>query len=375
MSLLKLQFCLHLEPPGPPIMMRPSGPVFHRWLPDGEADAIQLSAENESDQVAVWLERRTVIKSGFLVSDRAGKEFDASIMARQGKLDGGNLFGRMTLSDLSDVELASLTKNPILLDQQFGSYDPSDPVYIKLARRIIAILHPKLARFMATLRNQYGQYWLEETPQWDSRSMTLGTYCSSVLGLLWRYEDRQVWCRLLPTPSGNTITAVRLSGRGYEEFLTEADWRRLQATRCLTDVSTEVQLLGQVTRSLEYREYAQAFVETISALELAMSNRLKAGSVTATIRSAIQRFEDSESIASQAAVVLLLLERPHHEIEQVLSAIKIRNAIVHEAHRPTESEAQMLRPVMQTIRVILGLDELKSPTIEPMNSLSPPAKN
>jgi hypothetical protein len=124
---------------------------------------------------------------------------------------------------------------------------------------------------------------------------------------------------------------------------------------------------------LEYREYAQAFVETISALELALSNRLKAGSVTAAIRSAIQRFEDSESLASQAAVVLLLLERPQVEIELVLSVIKIRNAIVHEAYRPTESEAQKLRPVMQTIRFILGLDELKSPAVEPMNSLSAPA--
>jgi hypothetical protein len=34
----------------------------------------------------------------------------------------------------------------------------------------------------------------------------------------------------------------------------------------------------------------------------------------------------------------------------------------------------MLRPAMQTIRFILGLDELKSPTMEPMNSLAPPAK-
>jgi hypothetical protein len=64
--------------------------------------------------------------------------------------------------------------------------------------------------------------------------------------------------------------------------------------------------------------------------------------------------------------------RPHDEIEAVLSVIRIRNAIVHEAYRPTEIEAQMIRPVMQTIRLILGLDELKSPALTTLNSLLPP---
>lgn len=337
------------------------------------ADAIQLLDEDESDSVAVWFERRVKNQSGFLAWDRDGMDFDASIMGRQGKLDGGYLYGQMILSDLSDAELGSLAKTPILLGQQFGTYDPDDPTYVKLAHRIIAVLQPALARFIATLRHQYGQYWLEELPAWDSRQCTLGTYCSSMLRLWWWYDERQVWCRFLPTPSGSTVTSARLPGRGYAEFLTEADWRRLQSTRCLPDVSTEVQLLGQVTKSLEHGEFAQAFVEMNSALELAINRCLNAGNVTKTISSAIQGFKkNGQSVTSKAAVVLLLLNRPHEEIDAVLSAIKVRNKIAHEGYRPTEKDALKIRPVMQSIRRILGLDELKSPAFTLSNRFYPP---
>lgn len=372
MSRLKLSFHLDLNLQLPPDGVTPSGPAFHRWLPNGVADAIQLLDEDNSDSVAVWFERRVKNQSGFLTWDRDGIDFDASIIGRQGKLDGGYLYGQMILSDLSDTQLDSLAKNPILLGQPFGTYDPDDPTYVKLARRIIAVLQPALARFIATLRHQYGQYWLEQLPTWNSRQCTLGTYCSSTLRLKWWSDERQVWCRFLPTPSGSTVTSTRLPGRGYAEFLTEADWRRLQSTRCFPDVSTEVQLLGQVTKALEHGEFAQAFVELNSALELAINSRLNAGHVTKTISSAIQSFENKQAVSSQAAVVLLLLNRPHEEIQDVLSAIKVRNKIVHEGYRPTEKEAQKIRPVMQTIRRILGLDELKSPALTSSNRLDAP---
>ena len=108
-----------------------------------------------------------------------------------------------------------------------------------------------------------------------------------------------------------------------------------------------------------------------SALELAINSRLNAGDVTKAISAAIRGFENGQSVTSQAAVVLLLLNSPHEEIEAVLWAIKVRNKIVHEAYRPTEEEALKIRPVMQSIRRILGLDELKSPALTSNNRLYP----
>lgn len=345
------------------------GPLFHRFVPNGPNDAVSLTPEGDPHEIRVWFARSAKLEGGFLEWEKHGSQFDESVMRRQAKLEGGPLFGEM-LVDASDEEMESLLRNPKALNESFGQDTGDDPHYVAIGKRVIKVLHPRLENFISTLRNQYGQYWLEELPEWDSRQNTLGTYCSSVLSLVWWNEKTQDWRRFLPTNSGSTITFQRPPGRGYAEYLTEDDWRRLQRSRCLANVSTEVQLLGSATRALDQGEYRHAFIEVISALELAVAGRLNSSGELA--KRAIQGFLDRETQSAQVAVVLLAIQADSAEIEEALKAIKVRNRVAHEGYAPSPSEATALRSVMKTIQRLTELEEIKNPAMTSGNVLEAP---
>lgn len=346
------------------------GPLFHRFVPNGQSDAVFLTSDGDPHQVRIWFERAAKMEQGFLQWERNGAQFDEAIMRRQAKLEGGPLRGDMLMPDVSDEEMVSLLRNPKALNEPFGQDAGDDPIYVALGKRVIEALQPRLTNFISTLRNQYGQYWLEELPAWDSRRHTLGTYCSSVLSVVWWNENTQDWRRFLPTNSGATITPEKPPGRGFGEYLTEEDWRRFQRTRFLTDVSTEVQLLGNATRALDFGEYRQAFIEVMSALELVVARRLTSSSEMA--KRAVQSFMSRETKKAQVAVVLLATGACSVEIEEALKALKVRNRVAHEGYLPAAAEATALRNVMKTIQRLAGLEEIKSPALTSFNMLSPP---
>lgn len=369
MTIIRMSFRLRLDTSffaGPDKIV---GPLFHRFVPNGPSDTVFLTPEGDPHEIRIWFERSAKLEGGFLTWERHGSQFDEAVMRRQVKLEGGPLCGEM-LIDVSDEEMASLLRSPKALNEPFGQDAGDDLAYVSLGKRVIKVLQPPLANFISTLRNQYGQYWLEELPAWDARRNTLGTYCSSVLSLLWWNERTQDWRRFLPTNSGSTVTMEKPPGRGYAEYLTEEDWRRLQRNRCPTNVSTEVQLLGNATRALDFGERRQAFIEVMSALELVVARRL--ASSGETTKRAIQSFLDRETQSAQVAVVLLITNTGNDEIEEALQAIKIRNRVAHEGYLPSAAEAATLRSVMRTIQRLAGLEEIKSPVLTSGNMLSAP---
>jgi hypothetical protein len=372
MPTLKLAFHIHLDGHQLPSMLQPKGPLFSRYVPDGKSDAVVLTIEGDPHVIRVWFERRAVNDGDFLKWTHNGDQFDPTIMRRQAKLDAGPLFGDLLMPDVSDAEMTALLRNPKAVGETFGQGVIEDPAYIGFAKRVIEHVQPPVSRFLSTLRNQFGQHWLFELRRWDSRTMTLGNYCAGAFGLRWWHEQRQVWCHLLPTDMGATITAKRAPGREYEEYLTEVDWARLKASRCLKDVATEVQLLGNSSRSLDAGDYRQAFVEAISALEVAVGNRLT--SQNNVIKGAIQSFQDRETQRAQIAVVMLALGEAEEAIENALDALRLRNKVVHEGYRPTSDDTNTLRKVLRTIGKISGIDEIKSPVLTNSNLLGPPSR-
>lgn len=340
----------------------PNGPIFSRYLPNGEADGVCLTPDGDPHEIQVWFTRRTKkVSGGMLAWDLTGTEFDPETMRRQAKLDGGWLFGKMNMP-VSQAELAALRQDPKATPQEFGDFR-EDSDYVALAKRLIKTLQPRLAAFVSTLRSQYGQYWLEVPRPWDSRSgETLGTHCTGKLMLKWWHEEKQGWFWVLPTRCGINITVQTPPDNYFNQYLTEADWRRLQAGRCLVDVSTELQLLANAGKSLDSGDYRQSFVEVLSALELTISRRL--ASQNEKIKAATDSFLDGETRSAHIAVVMLMIGAPEQDIETALKAVNIRNRVVHEGYQPTESDGRILREVMQAIRKIGKLDELKSPSLD-----------
>jgi len=369
MTSIKLRFHLRLESE-PVAHFKVQGPQFHRFMPDGQSDAVWLTPEGDPHEIRVWFDRTAKKRGDFLEWDRDGTEFDEATMRRQGKLEAGNLRGELVMLDVSADELESLFRNPKAVNEPFGQDTADDPAYQRLGKRVVNLLYPPLANFISTLRDQYGQYWLQVPAQWDSRRSTLGTYCSSTLCLLWWNDQVQDWRRFLPTNSGAMIRVERLPGREYAEYLTEEDWRRMQRTRCLTEVSTELQLLGNANRAVDFGDHRQAFIEVMSALELVIARRLKSSS--RAISAAVNSFMDGESQKAQVAVLLLATGAATAEIETALNALSVRNRVAHEGYLPTPAETAELRAVVQTIKHFAGIEEIKSPVLTGSNMLSPP---
>src|ERR1700686_896008 len=330
---LRFKFRVYLHPSAISDPSQPHGPLFYRWLPNGKEDALRLSADGAQTQITIWFERRAREVSGFLSWDQNAGDFDAKIMVRQCKLEAGLLFGEM-ITTVSDAEFTALTRHPVTLDQPFGQHDPDDETYVSLGKRVVGELQRRVGNFITVLRSQFGQYWLQELHPWDSRRLSLGSYCSSVFGLTLQVDEASPRDRVLPTRSEMRITAGgRPTARGYAEYLTEDDWRKLQRDRCSEGVPVGMQLLGQATQALGWGEWAQAYVYAISALEIALATRIHVGKEHAKAQSALSSFHDRQPLPARAAVVLLALGTSADAIEAVLAAIRIRNDVVHEGYK------------------------------------------
>jgi hypothetical protein len=370
MAKLRLSLSLSLESHDIPFL-RSKGPLFNRWLPDGRNDAILLTSDSASTQISVWFERRTKLQNEFLHWDGQGTEFNADTMVRQAKIDAGNLFGEVVV-DVSDLEHSAVAQNRIELEAQYGANITEVPEYLLLAKRVVGEIQPRVGRFIDTLREQYGQYWIPRVLPWDSRYQSLGSYCAG-LGLCWWDDAAGKRYRFVPNNLASTVFVTAGLRDASQDYLSEVDWRRLQSTRCMTPPPIEVQLLGQAGESLDRGHYLQAFVAATCALELAIARLVDVTEDRKSTKAAINSFFN-QTMQAQIAVVLRVAKIPVDDIERILQTIKIRNLAVHEGHKITDHEAQDLRHLIKMVAKVLGLDALKSPILTGGNSLSnPPA--
>lgn len=204
---------------GSGVVDEPNGPLFHKWLPDGEDDAVHFKSIAPPNSLRVWFTRRGYVDHGMIKYDFGRHEVDVSIMRRQGWLDAGPLRGEAAFAHVTQPELAA-----VIADKK------GDEDYISLAKRIVGFLLPPMQSLYDTLRLQYGQYWVPELRPWDSRNMSLGGYCQSTFGLQWRTDQTSEWKKFLPDEPSHTIRVMPIPGRGYGEFLTESDWRDIQSS-------------------------------------------------------------------------------------------------------------------------------------------------
>lgn len=130
------------------------GPKFHRWLPDGEEDAIALPTDDAGWCVRVWFKREGKMEGAFIKYARGETAFDSSTIEKQGSLNGGPLRGQLD-ADLDDEDITA-----IQAPSEHGE---------RVARRIIQAIDTPVSSFVEILRTNYGQYWLTPWPSWDSR--------------------------------------------------------------------------------------------------------------------------------------------------------------------------------------------------------------
>ena len=89
MTTMLLKFRINLELYELQTLNRNHGPLFHRWLPDGQQDSIVLDTGHPNSDLEVWFERRGFVDDGWIRFDYKRREVDPEIMSKQGVLDAG----------------------------------------------------------------------------------------------------------------------------------------------------------------------------------------------------------------------------------------------------------------------------------------------
>jgi hypothetical protein len=365
--MLSLSCLIHLESHEINELMRPTGAVFTRWLPDGRNDAITVTTRDTRNRLEFWFERRGYVQDSFVRYDPQRQEVDVAVMRRQGQLDSGPLLGEGYFVHATNAELVALRA-----DQQ----DSTE--YVNLGKRVIDFLSPPLIAFVDRLRIQYGQHWLPELRPWDSRRESLGSYCSS-LRLRWRETPDADWRDFRPTPLVVTIRASVASDRDEGQYLTESDWRTLQSS--FDPLSPAPLALRVIARAHELRDTGQiseAIVQGVTAVELAMEYFL-------TVRLAGKSKAIQETVTSEQFLNLPLKIRlsvlaiaanlmTPDAIEAANEAIDVRNTIVHEGSTPEDRGRRLFRSLAESVKAFVGFGELKTPSLSTGNRLSEPGQ-
>jgi hypothetical protein len=361
--MLQISFTVHFENEGVDEIIRPRGPLFHRWLPNGRQDAITIPVKDSRDHLELWFERRGYVDNRFIQYDRKRSEVDLNVMRQQAKLEAGQLWGEATFVHVTNEELKAVTDNRVDSDE-----------YIAAGKRILDFLYEPLSIFIDVLRTQYGQYWLPELKQWDSRIESLGNYCSTTLWMRWREGRGNSWKRFQPTNLRSSYHVEPLPGRGYAEYLTQQDWQRLRETfDPEKKPSLAVILLGRAHELSDTGHARESFIQGVTALELAIQEALSRHKHRVERADAsIDQFTNLP-LRTQVLILASALGLPTSiDLNDVLHAIDVRHDIVHKGRYPKDQDARFLLPLLRCAAVFIGLDEHKTPVLVSANQLSPP---
>jgi len=305
-------------------------PVFHRWLPDGEKDALSFDMKDPNIALKIWFERWGVEESGLIEYKNAKREFDPAIIPTQGYLVAGPLFGLITIDNVPDENADLLQENKV-----------SDQSYINLGKRVIQdLICPQIARFIKILRIKYGQYWLQQFEGWNSRVVDIGTYCSNTLRLQWSLDAGVTWSHFTPEPAERYIRMVATSPSvaSLRQYVTEEDWKELAIlVRDGYEPTLASTLLAQTHRLLDQENWKQALIEGSTALEVAIDEhiRQRMGSDTKLYNQITSKFNVLPLRDRVNYIGTFLDKISLEDVKHTIDAIEKRNQVVHDGWEPT----------------------------------------
>jgi len=328
------------------------GPLFHKWLPNNEDDAIKLQGFKESIKIDVWFARRGVMRGNEIIYDVNKKEIDPSRISKQYLLSGGYLFGTFEMNDITQEVLDLLTQNL-----------QGNELYVNLGKKIAKMLAPPIIDFVDILRINYGQYWLRPFHNWDSQKQSIGSYCSSIL-LRWKAKKDQNWQDFIPDIPEERLTGYIWEDKEYFSYLIREDWenlRKLVQTDFKPDLALEI--LNRAHEEWDNKMYSRAIVDSITALEIAINNKLKKINIGGIFQGQINKFNNQLNLDARIFFIFYDLVPK----ETILDAIKckdLRNQIVHNGMRARENDKEKFLSIISCIKALYQEITLKFPSIE-----------
>jgi len=363
MTILLLKFAINLERFDHEFILRNHGPLFHRWLPDGQRDSIAFDTGDPNSSLRVWFERRGYVDGHFIRFDYKRTEVDLDIMNRQAVLDAGPLRGQLEIREIDDREIRPVR------DGITG-----DTAYVALGKRIVLdLLYPPVSRLISLLRINFGQYWINELERWDSRKSTLGGYCQRI-HLHWSLDSGATWAPFIPDEPIFYETMTVIMDRAFRDYITEDDWRQLEdILHEGYEPSLAAIILSRTHELLDQGDMKSALIEGTTALEIAIKDFLRAKlGGNAYLISEMQSFWTLPLIAQLISLASTIERVSLGDIERATRALKIRHQVVHEGKNPPDEARQQLSGLLRTIAALIEGPTIRFPESNTGNSIRSP---
>lgn len=327
------------------------GLAFHRWLPDGEKDAIILDTHYPEGQLKLWFKRFGRTESGMIRFDVKRKEVDPKVMSQQGSLESGPLFGKIESFEITGKDLKCLQDNKI------GSKEYKD-----LGNRIAKIIDPVLKKFLYLLRIHFGQYWLPEYEKYDSTKKSIGEHLR-FLFISWSNDGGKTWNNFNPDNEHAAIAVEMASTGSFKKLITNKDWKNLQGFMNEDyEESLAAITLARTHQYLDQKDIRHAFFEGITALELSMEEFIRKRIKDKKIL--IDNIQSFWNLPLRAKIISIAttLDLPSEEVENTVTTIIWRNKIIHDGWEPEFYEARKyLFSLLHVTSKLLSGPEFKFP--------------
>lgn len=323
----------------------PHGVAFHRWLPDGWDDRIELSTGHAGSTLHVWFKRWGVLEQGEGELTRVHfqmprEDLTEEAILLQGRLSSGPLLGEFRTS-AAGAELKAITKVGL----------GTEP-YLALGNRIISLLVPPLQRLIHTVQLDYGQYWIRDLTAWDSRNGSLGNYCK-MFQMRCSVDDGVTWQDFLPDENVVKLSTLYAGLAPYRTHLSKADWFSLSAaSRSFPTNSVALELIGRAREMEEFRrDLRPAIVETATAAEVAVDEFLRASpDAEAYTKATIPEFRNLTAQAQFSFIAAALAKVPDDVMLASAPAWKFRHRVVHEGWRPGATDATRVEEAISNLQ-------------------------
>jgi hypothetical protein len=330
---------------------RRHGPLFCKWLPDGEKDSLELNVAEPEAELRVWFEQNGYIENGKIRFDYERQELDANIISQHPVLDAGPLIGTLKLSNVPEEAFEALQENR-----------SGDPAYLAFGRRVAHLIFEPVARLIDVLRTNYGQYWISPLKDWNPRTQSLGSYFSLVIQTKWSVDEGATWSdflpdnpELLPTTDGSTET--------YDALLTQQDWRELQ--KHLSEgyePKLAAELVTTTHQLIERQDLRAAVLHTVLALEVALNEFIhRKMRMNKVLADNLQGWSALHLPARLAAVATLSGAVSAAQVESALKLSEMNHKIIREGWIPPFTAQEELRHAMQTVAALLSGPVFKFP--------------
>lgn len=322
---------------------RHHGPLFHRWLPDGEKNAITLPTGDPQTTLQVWFDRTGYVEAGRIKFDYERAEIDPELIPLQDILDAGPLRGMIKIEEPGDEILFALQQNVA-----------DGPPYSNFGRKIYRMVHPQLNRFLGILRANFGQYWINELSEWNPSEQSLGTYFSTIIQIKWGVDDAGEWRDFVPESTPAVSAPEEASSPEYGNYLAAADWDELQQAVGRDHVpSLAATTLVRTHRLIEEHALKQALVEGVTALEIAINEYVQARLQSNRFLADRLPFFWNLSLTDRLVALATTLNVPLPEVEGTLKCVEMRNRMVHGNWEPPLSARTELQSLLKTVGSLL----------------------